>query len=127
MIVGLGIDMCDRRRVNRAIERHGNRFCRRVLVEAELQELQAYANKSAFVARRIAAKEAVVKALGTGIARGVGWQQICISHMASGQPIAVLTGAAAAMLEDRGIARVHLSITDEKDYAAAVAVIESNA
>lgn len=126
MIVGLGIDMCDRRRVSKAIERHGDRFCRRVLVDAELQDLHKHANKSAFVARRIAAKEAVVKALGTGIAAGVGWQQVCVSHTASGQPIATLTGAASQLLEDLGMARVHLSITDEKDYAAAVAVIESS-
>ena len=122
----MGIDICDRRRVSQSIERYGDRFCRRILVDTEMQELRVHANKSSFVARRIAAKEAVVKALGTGIARGVGWQQICVSHMESGQPVAILTGVASRILEERGIERVHLSITDEKNYAAAVAVIESD-
>ena len=126
MIVGMGLDMCQRDRVEAIINRFGDRFCHRILADNELAELDKFADKSAFVARRIAAKEAVAKALGTGIAKGVGWHEIEVGHLPSGQPLALLSGAAAQRVHDLGIDRVHLSITDERNMAAAVAVIEKD-
>ena len=126
MIVGMGLDMCQRDRVQTIINRFGDRFCRRILVDNELAELDSFADKSAFVARRIAAKEAVAKALGTGIAKGVGWHEIEVGHLPSGQPLALLSGAAAQLAHNFGVGRVHLSITDERNMAAAVAVIEKD-
>ncbi|MFL5182746.1 MAG: holo-ACP synthase, partial [Microvirga sp.] len=100
MILGIGSDLCDIRRIGRSIERFGERFTGRIFTEGERRRSDRRAARAESYARRFAAKEACAKALGTGMRRGVFWRDMGVVNMRSGQPTMQLTGGALARLEE---------------------------
>ena len=130
MIIGLGQDMCDIRRIEKSLERFGERFTQRVFTETERKVADRRKQRAATYAKRFAAKEACAKALGTGVPRrGVHWQGMGVVNLPSGKPTLALTGGAAerlAMMTPPGMTTVlHLTITDEYPYAQAMVIIEA--
>ena len=125
MIVGIGTDLVLVSRFEGALERHGQRLPQRLLAEQERTEYSNASNPARFLAKRFAAKEAIVKALGTGL-RQMRWTDICVSHNELGQPLVALTGGAADRARERGIHRWHLSISDERDQVLAFAIAETS-
>ena len=129
MILGLGNDLTDIRRIQDSLDRFGERFTNRLFTEVERTRSERKNDRAASYAKRFAAKEACAKALGTGIRRGVFWKDMGVVNMRSGQPTMALTGGAAerlaAMLPPGHEARIHLSLTDELPYAQAFVVIEA--
>jgi len=127
MILGIGSDMIDIRRIEQVIERFGDRFLDRIFTDAERRKCDRRANRSASYARRFAAKEACSKALGTGFRNGVFWRDLGVVNLASGQPSMRLTGGALRRLEEitpEGMtARLDVSLTDEPPLAQAVVII----
>lgn len=121
MIVGIGLDLIEIERVRRAWARFGDRFVRRVLTAAERASL--HGDPAAYLAARLAAKEAAFKALGTGWANGVTWRDVEVLRSSSGAPEIRLAGAAAEACARRGGARVHVSLSHTRGHAAAVVVI----
>ncbi len=126
MIVGIGIDLVEVARVAAVAARKGDRFLRRILTDLEWSALPARPPaRWEYVAGRFAVKEAVMKALGTGWARGVGWRQIEVRRQPGGPPRVVLYGRAAAIARELGATRWHVSITDAAGLAVAQVVAES--
>jgi holo-[acyl-carrier protein] synthase len=130
VIIGLGQDMCDIRRIEKSLERFGERFTQRVFTEAERRTADRRKQRAATYAKRFAAKEACAKALGTGVPRrGVHWQHMGVVNMPGGKPTFALSGGAAerlARLTPAGMtAVIHLTITDEYPYAQAQVIIEA--
>jgi holo-[acyl-carrier protein] synthase len=129
MIIGLGSDIIDIRRIERSIERYGERFLNRIFTTAEREKSDARRSRASSYAKRFAAKEACSKALGTGMAEGVFWRDMGVVNLASGQPSMVLTGGAAerlaALLPAGHEAVIHLTITDEYPQAQAVVIISA--
>ena len=129
MIIGLGNDMIDIRRIEKTLERYGERFTHRVFTEIERKKSDRRAERAASYAKRYAAKEACSKALGTGFNRGVFWRDLGVVNEPSGKPTMVLTGGAGerlAMLVPKGHrAQIHLTITDDFPYAQAFVIIEA--
>ncbi len=129
MIVGLGSDLIDIRRIERSLERYGRRFTQRIFTETERIKSEGRKHRAASYAKRFAAKEACAKALGTGIAQGVFWNEMGVVNLDSGRPTMELTGGAAARL--RAIlppgheACIHLTITDDHPLAQAFVIIEA--
>ena len=127
MIIGLGSDMVDVRRIARSIERYGERFLGRIFTAAERAKAESRANAAETYAKRFAAKEACSKALGTGFRRGVFWRDLGVVNLPGGQPSMQLTGGALRRLEaitPPGMAaRLSLTITDEPPLAQAVVII----
>jgi holo-[acyl-carrier protein] synthase len=129
MILGIGSDLCDIRRIEKTLARHGDRFIQRIFTQIERNRAERKANRTATYAKRFAAKEACAKALGTGMNRGVFWRDMGVVNQRSGQPTMVLTGGAAerlaALTPPGHEAVIHLTITDEHPYAQAFVVIEA--
>jgi holo-[acyl-carrier protein] synthase len=129
MIVGIGSDLCDIRRIQDSLDRFGERFKERVYTELERTRSDRKGDPASSYAKRFAAKEACAKALGTGIRNGVFWRDMGVANLKSGQPTMVLTGGAKLRLDaliPPGMApRIHLSLTDEPPYAQAFVVIEA--
>jgi holo-[acyl-carrier protein] synthase len=129
MILGIGSDLCDIRRIEKTLARHGERFTHRVFTEGERARCDRRAARAEGYARRFAAKEACSKALGTGLSDGVFWRDMEVVNLPSGQPTLRLTGGAAerlaAMLPEGHAARVHVSMTDDPPLAQAFVVIEA--
>jgi holo-[acyl-carrier protein] synthase len=131
MILGLGSDLCDVRRVQKAIERHGDRFLARVFTEQERAEAERRAERirPSTYAKRFAAKEAGAKALGTGFAQGVFFSDLGVVNLPGGKPTLVMTGKSAERLQaitPAGmIAQVDLTMTDEFPYAFAQVIISA--
>jgi holo-[acyl-carrier protein] synthase len=133
MILGLGIDLCDIRRIERTLERYGERFAQRCFTATERAKADGRAQRAATYAKRFAAKEACAKALGTGLARGVWFHDIGVVNDAAGKPGLELHGAAAARLAElcaqlapAGLKpHIHLTMTDEYPYAQAQVLIEA--
>ncbi|HWE98578.1 MAG TPA: holo-ACP synthase [Caulobacteraceae bacterium] len=129
MIVGIGSDLCDIRRVADTLERFGARFTQRIFTELERMRSERKSDRAASYAKRFAAKEACAKALGTGMRRGVFWRDMGVVNLRSGQPTMALSGGAAARLAEltppgcRPL--IHLSLTDDHPYAQAFVVIEA--
>ena len=127
MILGIGSDMIDIRRIEQVIERFGDRFLDRIFTDAERRKCDRRANRSASYARRFAAKEACSKALGTGFRNGVFWRDLGVVNLASGRPCMRLTGGALRRLEEitpEGMAaRLDVTLTDEPPLAQAVVII----
>ena len=129
MIIGLGNDIVDIRRIEKVLARHGDRFVQRVFTEAERRKAESRTEKlrAATYAKRFAAKEAASKALGTGFRAGVFWRDLGVVNLPSGQPTLRLTGGAAARLAaitpPGHRADVALTMTDEFPYAQAMVVI----
>ena len=129
MILGLGSDLSDIRRIQESLDRFGDRFKQRVFTELERTRSDRKADAAASYAKRFAAKEACAKALGTGMRRGVFWRDMGVVNMRSGQPTMALTGGAAERLKEMTPpghrAVVHLSLTDDHPYAQAFVIIEA--
>jgi holo-[acyl-carrier protein] synthase len=129
MIIGIGSDLCDIRRMEKAIARHGERFLNRVFTPTERARAERKLGRIATYAKRFAAKEACSKALGTGFSNGVAWSTMGVVNLPGGKPTMELTGGAArrlATLTPPGHrAVIHLSITDEFPMAQAFVVIEA--
>ncbi|MET0748490.1 MAG: holo-ACP synthase [Rhizobium sp.] len=129
MIIGIGSDLIDIRRVEKSIERFGTRFTERCFTEIERRKSDGRKNRAASYAKRFAAKEACSKALGTGLAQGVFWRDMGVVNLASGAPTMQLTGGAAerlaAMLPSGHTATIHLTITDDFPLAQAFVIIEA--
>jgi holo-[acyl-carrier protein] synthase len=131
MILGIGSDLADIRRVAETLERFGERFTHRIFTEVERERSERKGAPAASYAKRFAAKEACSKALGTGLRRGVFWRDMGVVNLRSGQPTLALTGGAAQRLAEMtppGMAAfIHLSLTDDHPYAQAFVVIEARA
>lgn len=123
MIMGLGIDVVELQRISRLLERYGAAFLHKILTPEERQHVPTQAVP--FVAARFAAKEAAVKALGTGFRQGIGFQHIAVHSGPLGQPELTLCGPAAARMAQLGAIRTHLSLTHGRDTAAAVVILET--
>ena len=129
MIIGLGSDLSDIRRIQESLDRFGDRFKQRVFTELERTRSDRKADAAASYAKRFAAKEACAKALGTGMRRGVFWRDMGVVNLRSGQPTMALTNGALARLNEimpAGMTPViHLSLTDDHPYAQAFVIIEA--
>ncbi|MBK8458332.1 MAG: holo-ACP synthase [Phyllobacteriaceae bacterium] len=129
MIIGIGSDLIDIRRVEKTLERHGERFIARVFTETEKRKSEGRKLRAASYAKRFAAKEACAKALGTGLSRGVFWRDMGVVNLPGGKPTMHLTGGAAGRLRDLtppGLRPViHLTITDDFPLAQAFVIIEA--
>jgi holo-[acyl-carrier protein] synthase len=129
VIIGIGSDITDIRRIEHSLTRFGERFTRRIFTETERARAERKADRAATYAKRFAAKEACAKALGTGMRRGVFWKDMGVVNARSGQPTLALTGGAAARLAELTppghICAVHLTLSDEVPYAQAFVVIEA--
>ena len=124
MIIGTGTDIVAIARIEAALERTPG-LAERVLTPSELEQSRASRQPARFLAKRCAAKEAAVKALGTGIGRGVGWQQLEVTKNELGRPLINLTGRAAEIAQELGASHWHLSYSDEVDYVVAQVIAES--
>jgi holo-[acyl-carrier protein] synthase len=129
MIIGLGSDLIDIRRIEKTLERHGMRFVDRVFTEVEKARSERRKERAASYAKRFAAKEACSKALGTGLSEGVFWRDMGVVNMPSGKPTMKLTGGAAirlaTLVPEGHEAVIHLTITDEYPLAQAFVIIEA--
>ena len=129
MILGLGSDITDARRIARVMERHGDRFLTRVFTEIERAKADRRRNRAETYAKRFAAKEACAKALGTGIRHGVWWRDMGVINLPGGKPTLALTGGARKRLDaltPKGhLAQIDLTITDEGPMAVAFVVISA--
>jgi holo-[acyl-carrier protein] synthase len=129
MILGIGSDLVDIRRVERVIDRHGERFLNRVFTETERKRAERRAGRSETYAKRFAAKEACAKALGTGMRGGVFWRDMGVVNLPSGRPTMRLTGGALRRLQaitpEGCEARIDLTISDEGPMAQAFVVISA--
>jgi holo-[acyl-carrier protein] synthase len=124
VIVGVGTDLIEVGRVQRALDRWGERFARKVLVELELERFARHRKPAHYLAKRFAAKEAFSKAMGTGIRHPVSWQNIGVANLPSGRPVLRFSPPLEALLAQRGVVAVHVSLTDERDMAAATVILE---
>lgn len=130
MIYGIGTDICDVRRIQASLERHGERFAERVLAAGELA---TWRTRSArwpergvrFLATRFSAKESFSKAIGLGMTMPMSWRRCEVVNLPGGRPAIVLHGALKDWFEARGL-RCHISVTDESDYAASFCVVEKD-
>jgi holo-[acyl-carrier protein] synthase len=129
MILGIGSDLTDIRRIQASLDRFGDRFRNRCFTELERRRSEAKPDAAASYAKRFAAKEACAKALGTGLRRGVFWRDMGVVNLRSGQPTLALTGGAGARLIEMTPsghkAVIHLSMTDDAPYAQAFVIIEA--
>jgi holo-[acyl-carrier protein] synthase len=129
MILGIGSDITDVRRIAKVIERHGERFLDRIFTQTERARADRRKNRMETYAKRFAAKEACAKALGTGLRGGVWWRDMGVVNLSSGRPTMMLTGGALARLKaltPQGYeARIDLTITDEGPMAQALVVISA--
>lgn len=129
MILGIGSDLCDIRRIERSLERFGERFTTRIYTSGERAKCDGRATRAASYARRFAAKEACSKALGTGLRAGVFWRDMEVVNLPGGKPTLRLTGGALERLQrmvpEGHEAVVHVSLTDDPPLAQAFVVIEA--
>jgi len=129
MIIGLGSDLIDIRRMEKMLERYGQKFINRIFTDVEQLKSERRAERAASYAKRFAAKEACAKALGTGLKHGVFWRDMGVVNLATGQPTMRLTGGALKRLEQitpRGYeAQINLTITDEYPLAQAIVMISA--
>ena len=123
MTIAIGTDIVEIQRIASALERQGDKFVQRILTESEIAEYQARGNSVAFLAKRFAAKEAIAKALGTGIGRGISFQHMIVSNNSEGAPQVELQANAAERLKQLGGTNVLLSLSDEKNTALAYVAI----
>jgi holo-[acyl-carrier protein] synthase len=129
MIIGIGTDLCNIERIERTLERHGDRFRNRVFTETEKAKAGRRHDAAGTLAKRWAAKEACSKALGTGLRMGIAWKDMAVSNLKTGQPVMEVTGWAAKRLDDltpqghRSI--IHVTLTDDHPWAQAFVIIEA--
>lgn len=129
MILGIGTDLANIERIERTLERFGDRFRNRVFTERELAKAAQRKDEAGTLAKRWAAKEACSKALGTGLAMGISWRDMAVSNLKTGQPVMEVTGWAherlQAMTPEGHEAIIHVTLTDDHPWAQAFVVIEA--
>ena len=129
MIIGIGNDLIDIRRIERALERFGDRFVQRIFTPLEQKKAERRRNRTETYAKRFAAKEACAKALGTGFRKGVFWRDLCVVNLPSARPSMELTGGALKRLQEVtpvGMkARIDLTLTDEPPLSQAIVIISA--
>jgi holo-[acyl-carrier protein] synthase len=130
MIIGIGNDIIDIRRIEKTIARFGDKFIQRIFTEVEQKKSDRRANRAASYAKRYAAKEACSKALGTGFRAGVFWKDMGVVNLPSGKPTMVLTGGALERLKaitpPGMVPQIDISITDEEEMAYVIVIISAN-
>lgn len=127
MILGIGTDLCEIGRIERALQRFGERFAARILVASELEIFRRRRKQAAYLAKRFAAKEAFAKALGMGIRYPVTWHNVWVVNNLSGKPALEFSPRLAALLKQRGVTKIHVSLADEIGMACAFVVVEGAA
>jgi holo-[acyl-carrier protein] synthase len=125
VIVGIGADLSEVGRIQKAIERHGRRFIERIYTPREIAYVERKANRYERYAARFAAKEAGMKAIGTGWRHGVRWQDFEVTNLASGRPTLQFHGVAAKFAEGLGVRNVALSLTHTADQGMAIVILEA--
>ena len=125
MIVGLGIDLAEVDRIRTAIDRHGSRFTDRIYTVAEIAYVERKANRYERYAARFAAKEAAMKAIGTGWRRGVRWQDFEVANLPTGRPTLRFHGVAAQIADGLGVRNIALSLTHTAEQGMAIVILES--
>lgn len=123
MIFGIGTDIVHVVRMEKNLARFGEKFPKRILTENELADYEKEKKRANFLARRFAAKEATVKAMGMGFTGGLGWRQIGVNHDARGKPLLEFNGFASEFVSQHGIVETHVSLADEDEYAVAVVAL----
>ncbi len=126
MIVGTGVDIVETGRIRQALERHGLRFAKRLYTPDEISYCEKFKNKAERYAARFAAKEAALKALGTGWSGGVRWLDVEVTHRPSGKPELVLSGRAGQLARQLGVTRAEVSISHADQYVVAQVIFESD-
>lgn len=124
MIVGLGTDIVEVSRIEALLARRGQAFAQRILAPQELAELDQQQSPVRYLAKRFAAKEAALKALGTGLRNGLSWQDLCIGHDTLGKPLLNLQGGALKLFSQLGATHSHISLSDEQHYVVALVILE---
>jgi len=124
MIFGVGIDLVDVPRMETVLQRWGDRFVKRVFTAQEAEICYQRHRPAASFALRFAAKEAFSKALGLGMKKGIRWRDIEVFHLPGGRPTLKVWGKSSEICREKGIARLHVSLSDEGAYAAAVVILE---
>lgn len=124
MIVGTGVDLCEVDRLRAAMERHGERFKQRVFTDREIAYSERKANRYERYAARFAAKEAGMKALGTGWRGGIAWRDFEVTNLPSGRPTLAFHGKAGEIAKKLGVRNVALSLTHTRDQAMAMVILE---
>ena len=127
MIYGVGTDMIEIQRIERALARFGERFARRILCEPELARFRAHLQPVAYLAKRFAAKEAFTKALGTGIRAPANWHGLWVTNLKSGKPQLDFSPALKRLMHAKSISRCHVSLSDERGLACATVILECDA
>jgi holo-[acyl-carrier protein] synthase len=125
MIFGIGTDIVRVARMQQDLDRFGERFAERILTANEMQEFRRNSGKANFLARRFAAKEAAVKALGTGFSQGVQLHDIEVAHDEQGKPLLEFRGRAREYMREKSITISHISLADEQDHAVAFVTLET--
>lgn len=125
MIVGIGTDLAEVDRIRQAIERHGRRFIERIFTSAEIAYVERKVNRYERYAARFAAKEAAMKAIGTGWRHGVRWQDFEVTNLPSGRPTLQLHGVAAKFAENLGVRQIALSLTHTAQQGMAIVILET--
>jgi holo-[acyl-carrier protein] synthase len=125
MIAGIGVDLCEVDRMESAIARHGERLLARIYTEGERAYCESKPNRMERFAGRFAAKEAAMKAIGTGWSRGVGWRDFEVTRSPGGQPVIVFHGVARGIADKLGVTRALVSITHTRSLAMAQVVLEA--
>ena len=125
MIVGTGIDITETTRIGQALERHGDRFSRKIFTPGEIAYCEQFKNRAERYAARFAAKEAAFKALGTGWGNGVRWLDVEVMHLPSGKPELRLTGRAEQVARELGVNRMAVSLSHSDNYVVAQVIFES--
>lgn len=124
-VLGVGVDIVETVRIDRSLERFGERFLHRVFTAGEIEYCRSMKFPARHFAARFAAKEAVSKAFSTGIGKAMGWRDVDVHREGSGQPFVVLEGGAKSMAAERGVAKVWISLSHTDHHAVATIVLES--
>jgi holo-[acyl-carrier protein] synthase len=124
MIYGVGTDVVEIGRIEKALERFGERFARRILCEPELRRFAGHRLPASYLAKRFAAKEAFTKALGTGIRAPANWHGVWVINLKSGKPTLEFSDELKKLMVSRGVTHAHVSLSDEKGVAFATVILE---
>ena len=124
MIYGVGTDVVEIARIENALARYGERFARRILSESEFSRFKSHRLPAAYLAKRFAAKEAFVKALGTGIHAPANWHGVWVKNLPSGQPVLQFSRELEDLLKQKQILQAHVSLSDERGVAFATVILE---
>lgn len=119
MIYGIGTDIVHIKRMRDNLDKYEDKFARRILTDSEFIEFENKNDKAAFLAKRFAAKEATVKAMGTGFSQGLSLHHIGVGHDDAGKPVLEFLDVAEKFIQEKKIIQAHLSLADERDYAVA--------